>query len=56
VWHFLWSHCRSLNTLTLEGYSSTMEAQSWLDEQTEDITRRIKYYNTWRKTVGDAVN
>lgn len=31
-------------------------ARSWLDAQTEDITRRIKDYSTWRETVGDSVH
>jgi hypothetical protein len=31
-------------------------ARSWLDEQTEDITVRIKDYSTWRATVGDSVH
>ena len=31
-------------------------AQSWLDEQTEDITTRIKDYNRWRETVGNTVH
>lgn len=34
----------------------TKRAQAWLDEQTEDITWRIKDYSAWREIVGGMVH